>query len=304
LKAPRRSIAVGLMLVAPVLWSIAGVVTRHMEQAGSFEMVFWRSLFAAAFVSVAWFVLERGGPWHALRTAGRAGLFSGAMWAVMFTAFVVALTLTSTANVLVTMSIAPLLTAVAARLFLSDPIPTRTWLAVLAASAGLAWMLGAGFQAQQAGHAAGHTWGMLIALLVPIASAANLVMLRRAHARVNMVPAVMMGGVLSCVIALPFMFPLSATGRDLALLGVLGVFQLGLPCMLFVIASRALLAPELALLALLEVLLGPFWAWLGAGEVPGRATLMGGAIVLAALVANELAALHGRHASRRSTTAR
>lgn len=287
------------MVVAPVLWSIAGVVTRHIERAGSFEMVFWRSFFAAAFVAIAWFVLEHGGPWHAVRTAGRAGLLSGAMWAVMFTAFVVALNLTTTANVLVTMSIAPLLTAVAARLFLSDPIPRRTWLAVLAATAGLAWMLGAGFSAQDARQSAADGWGMLIALLVPIASAANLVMLRRAHARVNLVPAVMMGGVLSCALALPFMLPVSATGRDLALLALLGIFQLGLPCMLFVIASRALLAPELALLALLEVLLGPFWAWLGAGEVPGRATLMGGAIVLAALAVNELAALRGRYAARR-----
>jgi drug/metabolite transporter (DMT)-like permease len=84
---------------------------------------------------------------------------------------------------------------------------------------------------------------------------------------------------------------LAASGPDIALLAFLGVFQLGLPCMFLVLASRALTAPEIALLGLLEVVLGPLWAWLGAGEEPARATLLGGTVVLAALVLNELAPL-------------
>jgi drug/metabolite transporter (DMT)-like permease len=69
------------------------------------------------------------------------------------------------------------------------------------------------------------------------------------------------------------------------------VFQLGLPCMFLVLASRALVAPEIALLVLLKVVLGPLWAWLGAGEEPGYATLLGGAVVLLALAANEAGTL-------------
>lgn len=285
--APSRGVALALMVVAPLLWSIAGVVTRDVEHAGAFEMVFWRSVFAAAFVAVGCFVIGQRGPWHAARSSGLAGLGSGALWAVMFTAFVVALNLASTANVLVTMSIAPLLTAFAAYFFLHEPVPARTWLAVIAATVGLAWMLGADVSALDARQTA----GMLIALLVPSASAANVVMLRRSHARVDMVPAVMIGGVLSAVVALPFALPFSATGRDIALLALLGIMQLGLPCMLYVIASRTLFAPELALLALLEVLFGPVWAWLGAGEAVSRATLTGGAVVLAALAVNEFVAM-------------
>ncbi len=96
------------------------------------------------------------------------------------------------------------------------------------------------------------------------------------------------GAALSCLVALPFALPFQATPQDIALLAFLGVFQLGLPCMLVVVASRVLLAPEIALLGLLEVVLGPLWAWLGAGEVPARSTLIGGTIILAALVVNEL----------------
>jgi len=275
------------MVIAPLLWSTAGVVTRHIEAAGRFEIVFWRSLFAAAFVFAAWAVLTRENPLRAARATGWTGVASGAMWAVMFTAFMIALTLASTAGVLVTMSISPLLTALAARLLLSDPVPLRTWIAALAATAGLAWMFGAGFAAAGARELA----GMAVALLVPFAATTNVVMLRHAHARVDLVPAVMIGGALSCLAALPLALPFTASGRDLLLLALLGFFQLGLPCMLYVVASRSLHAPQLALLALLEVVLGPIWAWLGAGEVPARSTLAGGAVVLAALAGNELAML-------------
>jgi drug/metabolite transporter (DMT)-like permease len=135
---------------------------------------------------------------------------------------------------------------------------------------------------------------MAIAFVIPVAAAINVVVLRASAAKLDLVPAVMLGGALSCLIALPFALPFTATERDLALLAFLGVTQLGLPCMLLVLASRALLAPEIALLGLLEVVLGPLWAWLGAGEEPARHTLTGGAVVLAALAGNELATLRRR----------
>jgi drug/metabolite transporter (DMT)-like permease len=279
-----RGGAVALMIAAPVLWSSAGVVTRHIERAQPFEQVFWRSLFAFAFVFLT-LLFQRKHPWTAIRAAGVPGLVSGLMWAIMFTAFLFALSLTTTANTLIVMSVSPLLTAVFAMLFLKDPVPLRTLLAAGAAAVGIAWMFGSSLER--------HFLGMAIAFVIPVAAAINVVVLRAAAAKLDLVPAVMLGGGLSCLIALPFALPFSSTPRDLALLAFLGVFQLGLPCMLLVLASRALLAPEIALLGLLEVVLGPLWAWLGAGEEPGRSTLTGGAIVLAALAANELAAMRG-----------
>jgi drug/metabolite transporter (DMT)-like permease len=270
------------MVAAPVLWSSAGVVTRHIQSAAPFEQVFWRSLFAFAFV-LSVLVLQRKHPWKAVRAAGLPGLASGLMWAVMFTAFLFALSMTSTANALVVMAVSPLLTAVFAWFFLKDPLPTRTWIAAGAALLGIAWM----FSAQLSAHYA----GMAVAFIIPVAAAINVVVLRASHAHLDLVPAVMLGGALSCLIALPFAMPFTATPRDIALLTFLGVFQLGLPCMLLVLASRALTAPEISLLGLLEVVLGPLWAWLGAGEEPGQATVLGGTVVLAALVMNELAAV-------------
>ena len=280
-----RATGVALMIAAPIMWSSAGVVTRHIQQAEAIEQVFWRSLFAFLFVAIV-LLLQKMNPWRAVRAAGIPGLVSGLMWAIMFTAFIFALSLTTTANALVVMSISPLLTALFARMFLNDPVPVRTIVAAGAAAAGIAWMFSTDLSA--------HYAGMAVAFLIPVASAINVVVLRAGAAKLDLVPAVMLGGAMSCLIALPFALPFSATTRDLLLLAFLGITQLGLPCMLLVLASRALLAPEIALLGLLEVVLGPLWVWLGAGEQPGAATLTGGAVVLAALAANELAALRRR----------
>ena len=273
------------MLIAPLLWSSAGVVTRHIQRAEPFEQVFWRSLFAFAFV-FSFLLFKKTHPWTSVRAAGLPGLISGLMWAIMFTAFIFALSLTTTANALVVMSVSPLLTALLSRIFLSDPVPLRTLIAACVAAAGIAWMFSSDLSA--------HYAGMAIAFLIPVAAAINVVVLRATAAKLDLVPAVMLGGALSCLIALTFALPFSSTPKDLALLAFLGITQLGIPCMLLVLASRALLAPEIALLGLLEVVLGPLWVWLGAGEEPGAATLTGGAVVLAALAGNEIAALRRR----------
>ena len=291
-RAHRRAIV--LMIIAPTLWSIAGVVTRHLEFAGRWEVTFWRSLFAALFVLAAMIAGRGRGAWDALCASGGYGLLSGAMWAIMMIAFMLALMTTTTANTLIVNSIAPLLTALLARAVLRDPIAARTWAAIGLAIAGMLWMFGARFAAGEPRHLA----GMAIALAVPLAAAVNLVTLKRAGRSVDLVPAVLIGAALSAAVSLPFALPLRASAHDLVLLCGLGCLQLGLPCMLMVRASAQLSAPEISLLAMLEVVLGPLWVWLGAGEVPALATLAGGALVIAALLLNELAAFGGRRRAR------
>lgn len=285
------------MLAAPVLWSTAGVVTRHLQAAPAFEQVYWRSLFCFVFMA-GFFVVRKESIPGKVREGGKAGVLSGAMWAVMFTAFVLALSLTSTANTLVVMSVSPLLTALLAWIVLREPVPARTWAAAAVASAGIAWMAAGNMDA----HSARDVAGMLVALAVPIAAATNVVTLRAATAKVDLIPAVMTGALLSLLVALPLALPFQATARDLALLAFLGFFQLGLPCTLLVVAARTLPAPEIALLGLLEIVLGVLWTWLWAGETPAASTLMGGTVVLCALIFNELAGFRGILRSKLSAT--
>ena len=272
------------MVLATFLWSIAGVFTRHLDSAKSFEVTFWRSLFCALTL-VAWFIYTRGaaGSLAYVRASGRPGLISGLCWAVMFTCFMIALTLTSTANTLIVNALSPLFATILAWGVLKTPIATRTWLAIAAAFAGMVIMFAS--QAQASGAA---LFGMAVAFGVPVASAVNIVTLKRSGAHVDLAPAVLLGALVSCAITLPLSLPFVASGKDVLLLAILGVFQLGIPCVMMVRASAHLSAPEVALLGLLEVLMGPLWSWLGAGETPATSTLIGGAIVLAALVANEI----------------
>jgi drug/metabolite transporter (DMT)-like permease len=109
-----------------------------------------------------------------------------------------------------------------------------------------------------------------------------------------MMPAVMGGALLSALLTLPLAWPLVASAHDIGWLAVLGVFQLAVPCLMAVAIARHLSAPEVSLLALLEVIFGVAWAWLGAGEVPTAAVLGGGTMVVGALAANEALGLRRR----------
>jgi len=276
--------AVFLMVAVTLMWSTAGVVTRHLEQARSFEVTFWRSFFTVGSLMVILPFFQGRAVFSRIRHGGPALWISGLCWCVMFTAFMVALTLTSVGNVLVTMSLGPFLTALMARVVIGYRIPLRTWTAILVAGAGIAYM----YAAQVSG---GQLAGTMVALCVPLAGAVNWTVVQRSQARgqnVDLVPAVLVGAVFSMLITLPPAMPFQASGHDMALLALLGLVQLAIPCALSVICARVLKAPEIALLASLEVIFGILLAWMGADEVPSRTVLAGGALVIGALVVNEV----------------
>lgn len=286
--------AVWVMVTAAMLWSIAGVVARHLQAAQGFEVTFWRSAGNALslVVLLAWL---RGGRtlWDAVRRGGRTLWLSGLCWSVMFTAFMMGITLTTVANVLVTMAVSPLLTALIAWAALGHRLPARTWGAIVAAGAGIGWMYAGELRTGDARHWA----GMGVALGVPVAAAVNWTLLQRERGRAaqgqgtDFMPAVLIGATLSALFTLVPSLPFQGTPRDIAMLSALGLVQLAIPCLMAVAAARVLSAPEVALLGLLEVIFGVLWAWLGAGEAPSAAVLGGGVLVLAALAANELLGL-------------
>lgn len=284
--------AVFTMIAVTLMWSIAGVVTRHLEAARSFEVTFWRSAFTVITLAVLLPALRgRQVLVRSLREGGRTLWLSGLCWSVMFTAFMVALMMTTVANVLVTMAISPLLTALVARFFLGHRLATRTWAAIFVAGIGIAWM----YAREVSGAGPQHILGTAVALAVPMAAAVNWTVIQhnRSAAGIDLLPAVLIGAVISALVTLPFALPFAASLHDLGLLALLGVVQLSIPCLIAVSVARHLSAPEASLLALLEVVFGVAWAWLGANEAPAAHVLGGGALVLTALAANEAVALRG-----------
>jgi len=283
--------AAAWMVGACLLWSTAGPVARLLDHARSSEATFWRSLFAAASMALILGFTRRRDAWATVRAAGWPGVVSGAMFATMFTCFMLAVTRTTVANALIVNSLYPVFAAVLGWLVLRAKLPAYTWVAIIAAAGGMAWMFAAGLGPGLS--------GTLIAFGVPVAAAVNVVTLRKWGRKVDLAPAVLLGGLFSALVMLPFALPFAASARDLAWLAGLGMFQLAVPCVMLVVASRHLPPAEVALLTLLEVVLGPLWVWLGFGETPAAATLAGGAIVLAAVAGNELIALLGPARFRR-----
>jgi drug/metabolite transporter (DMT)-like permease len=281
-----HSKAVLLMIAVTLMWSIAGVVSRQLESARSFETTFWRSFFTIVSLLIILPLWQGRGVFKTFHWKSASFWVSGVCWSVMFTAFMVALTLTSVGNVLVTMALGPLITALLAWGFIGHKLPARTWIAIAVACAGMAYMFGQQLDLQQSGAGL----GMLVAFCVPVAGAIHWTVVQRAQAKgeqLDFVPCVLIGAVISTLITLPLSFPFAATAKDVSWLALLGLVQLAIPCVLAVVCARVLKAPEVSLLALLEVIFGILLAWMFAGEVPSQAVLIGGALVIGALVVNE-----------------
>ena len=178
--------AVALMVVANVLWSTAGLVTRLLESAHSWEVTFWRSFFAAISMAgiLAW--SRRRAAWAAVRASGWPGIVSGLMFCTMFTCFMLAVTRTTVANTLVVNSLYPVFAAILGWVVLRTRLAAYTWVAIAAAVGGMAWMFASGLGPGLS--------GTLIAFAVPVAAAINVVTLRKWGRAVDLAPAVLLGG--------------------------------------------------------------------------------------------------------------
>jgi drug/metabolite transporter (DMT)-like permease len=273
-----------MMIGATLCWGSAGVLVRSQGVTDPWEITFWRSFFMAIFLFCVLAVQYRRDVWRRIGATGVGGIVSACLWSVMYVCFIVALSRTTVANTLVVCSISPFMAALFGRIFLGERVPTRTWLAMAAAVGGIVLMF-----IESLGTAGAA--GTLIALVIPVAFGVNVVLNRKMHASVDMVPTVLVSGVLSAALVLPLALPFDARAADFPNLVALGVVQLGLGCMLMVVAARRLAAAEIGLLAELETVIGVGSTWLLVGEVPSRMALIGGSVVIAALAFDTLLGL-------------
>jgi drug/metabolite transporter (DMT)-like permease len=260
--------------LAAVAWSSAGVLQRQLSLDTATQLA-GRAFFAAAALLLYVAIVERGRLVSAFRSIGLAGIAVAVCIAVASGGFIAALNHTSVARVLFIQAIAPVLAALLARIFLGEPITRRTALALAMALGGVALMLGAPGDGNLAGDG--------LALMMSFAFALALVITR--HRRdVSMAPATCLSQMLLLVVFAPFASVGEVGGDDVVWLALLGAGQIGLGLALLTVGARLIPATQVALLTLLEVVLGPVWVWIALSERPSTATLVGGAIVIAAIV--------------------
>jgi drug/metabolite transporter (DMT)-like permease len=274
--APDRAQRRGQIYVAlaAVAWSTAGVLQRQLT-LDTATQVAGRAVFAGLALLVYVAVAESGRVVPAFRRIGLAGVAVAVCVATASGAFIAALNHTGVARVLFILAISPMLAALLARVTLGEPITRRTVAAMTLALGGVAVMLGAPGEGNLAGDG--------LSFLAALAFAVMVVITRWRH-DVSMAPATCLSQAILVVVFLPFASPGEISGADVGWLAALGIGQIGLGFALLTVGARLIPAAQVGLITLLEVVLGPIWVWLALDERPSTLTLVGGAIVIGAIV--------------------
>ena len=272
----RRAIGAALTLGGGALLSLAGITLRHMESASGWQILFYRS--STFFVVVGAYLLfrYRSRVANAFVRVGKPGIVVAFSLGLGSACYVFALLLTTVANALFIISAAPFMTAILGWLLLRERVRPMTWAAMTFALAGIALMVFNGIQS-------GRLLGNIVAFGPPVSFAIMIVALRSAGDR-DMIPAICLAGLVGAGLGFAMADSLAISRHDLELCLFLGVVQYAGGFVLLTLGARYLPAAEVALLALSEIVLAPTWVWIGVGEVPAVFTLVGGAIVLAAVV--------------------
>jgi drug/metabolite transporter (DMT)-like permease len=259
--------------LAALAWSSAGVLQRELS-VGTATQVAGRALFAAlallAFVAFS----ERGGVMRVFASMRRAELAVAVCTAVASAAFIVALNHTTVANVLFLQAVAPIAAALIAWAGLRESVSRRTGVAMVVALGGVGLMVG--------GPGGARGLGLVLSVVMTLSFALSVVITR--HRRdISMAPAVCLSQVFVLAAVGPFAHPGTVGLNDLLLIVVLGVGQIGLGLAFLTMGARLIPAAEVALITLLEIVLGPLWVWLALSERPSTTTLVGGTVVVAAV---------------------
>ncbi|TIS92379.1 DMT family transporter [Mesorhizobium sp.] len=277
--SPREE-RIGFLLVflSALMWSFGGTIARFIDAGDSWTVVFWRSVWAAAFLLC--FMVWRDG-WRGtlklFRDMGLPGLAVAFCFATASTCFVVALAYTTVANILLMQAGVPLLAALLAWALFRERVAMATWAAIAAVIAGVAIMVSESLDG--AVSPIGDGLALLIAFMFSIAT-----VITRRFAHVRMTPATCLGTMLAAAFAASQASEFAVSGHDMGFLFAFGVVNLGLGLAFFATGARLVPAAVAALLGTFEPILGPIWVWLIHSEVPSARTIVGGAVVVTALL--------------------
>jgi len=271
---------IGFMLVAlsAICWSFGGTIARFIDAPDSWTVVFWRSVWAAAFLIV--FMIWRDGLRGMLKTMtgmGLPGLAVAICFATASSSFVVALGYTTVANILLMQAGVPLIAALIAWIAFRENVAPSTWAAIAAVICGVAIMVSESFNGEVS--PIGDGLALLIAFMFAIAT-----VITRRFAHVRMTPATCLGTIIAAAFAASQTSAFKVSMHDMGFLFAFGVINLGLGLACFAAGARRVPAALAALLGTLEPVLAPIWVWLIHGEVPSGRTITGGTVVFLALL--------------------
>ena len=285
----QQSYARGVLYVilAGVFLSTGGLIVRHVTDADAWTILFYRSLtFSATVIVFLWFQ-ERGKTLGLYKKMRGLDLIVTVSLALGFIFYLLSLFNTSVANTVLVLSTGPFIAALLGWLVLGERVTIVTIIAMIAAIAGVVVMVSGGIGSAD-------IKGIVYAFMAVLAFAVMIVTLRKLGPERNTMSAVSLAGVMAAVMCLPFIASLEISVHDLLMAICLGSVQVGLGFILITLGSRSVPSAQVPLLALGETALAPLWVWLIVNETPARNTLIGGALVLAAVLFQGIMGLRSR----------
>lgn len=284
--APRRGFAIALMIVSSTALSFGGLLLRNIEQADAWQINLYRSLALIIAVSLILTFQYRSEAVSRIRKVGRSGVWASLLIAAAGIAFIQAISHTTVANTMFTLSAIPFITAALARVFLKEALKPVTLYAMIAAAVGVTVMVADGF-------GVGSGYGNIMALATACGFAGFTVIVR-SNRHIDMLPTLMISGVMIVTVAFIMRFDdLGISFKDLMLCILWGGVLSGFGNGMFIVASRHLVAAELTLFMLLEFALAPLWVWLFIAEAPTYWALAGGGLVITSVTVRALIELRG-----------
>jgi drug/metabolite transporter (DMT)-like permease len=269
-----------LVVAAAVAWSTAPFFTRLLP-LDSWTILFWRGLFGGGLIAAVLVLTQGRAGLRDMAMMGKSGWLVASLSTLGMVSFIPALQLTSVSNVAIIIATGPFVAAALAWIWLREAARWRTLLASLVALCGVAIIV-------SNAHASSDILGIALACFMTVAIAGMTVAVRR-HKNTPMVAAAALSNVLGSVVSIPFAHSITGvTGTNLFVLAMFGFFQVALGLTLFVLGSRMLPSGQATLIATLETPLMPFWVWLAFAEVPALRVLVGGALVMGAVIADIL----------------
>ena len=267
-----------LVLGSAIVWSFGGTLARFLSIEDGWTIVFWRSLFAAVFLIS--FMLLRDGPRGSVtlfRNMGLPGIAVGLCFAIASTSFILALAYTTVANIVLIQAGVPLIAALISWIVFRERVSLLTWLAIAAVIGGVAIMVSDSIGGTVS--PIGDALAVLIAFVFALAT-----VITRRYAHVRMTPAACFGTIVAGTVAAIMASGLSVTLPELGILVTFGALNFGLGLAFFVTGARLIPSALAALLGTAETILAPLWVALIHGEIPSLNTIVGGTVVLVALL--------------------
>ena len=268
-----------LILLGALCLSFGGIIVKSFEGANLWQILFWRQTFFSIIIALYLLVVFKKNFFRSFYSSGLPGFIAGMFLGVGFSAYVFAMYHTTVANTLFIISTETIFLALFGYIFLKEKINLITLISIIMGMSGVLLIIGSSLSVQSSSQ----FFGNIVAFIMPISFAVLIVIVRK-YPKVDMVPSQFIAGIVAALIGYLVADKLSISSHDLFLGFLAGTFQIGFGFIMITIGSQTTPAAVVGILMLTEAVFGPLWAWLFINEIPPTSVIVGGVIIISAIL--------------------